>query len=147
MKKPQQDQLDVLQLADQFCRERGWRLTPNRRFILKLIWDSSGPLTAYQVLELMQKNIPNAKPITAYRALGFLLQHRLIHRIESQNAYVKCHVPSEDDFCQLLFCEKCGKVTEIHDQELPKMLDQKAERLGFKVKRKTIELRGHCLKC
>ena len=52
-------------------------------------------------------------PITVYRALDFLRDNGLVHRIESRNAFVACvNNHGGDDLVVFLICERCGAVGE-----------------------------------
>src|SRR5919204_1424092 len=83
----------ALDRAAQLCEERGARLTALRREVLALVWRGHEPVGAYAILEALRRSHPGAAPPTVYRALDFLIEHGLIHRIESLNAYVGCSRP------------------------------------------------------
>ena len=56
---------------------------------------------------------PRPAPITVYRALEFLRENGLVHRIESRNAFVACvHNHAAGDLVVFLICERCGAVGE-----------------------------------
>ena len=67
-------------------------------------------------------------PITIYRALDFLRENGLVHRIESRNAFIACvHNHDSGDPVVFLICEKCGAVGEAaggrgrrHHQDAPR---------------------------
>ena len=79
------------------CAARAQRLTPMRRQVLEALLASHKPLGAYEIIErLADKRRP--APITVYRALDFLRDNGLVHRIESRNAFVACvHNHAGDD--------------------------------------------------
>ncbi|MEJ2130790.1 MAG: Fur family transcriptional regulator, partial [Gammaproteobacteria bacterium] len=104
--------------AERICRERGARLTEQRRRVLELIWRNHDVVTAYELLGALRVDDPGAKPMTVYRALDFLLQHGLAHRIESVNGYTRCEDPPATESCQFLICDRCGLVEEFHDEPL-----------------------------
>lgn len=141
-------QLDtLLEQADARCRARGVRFTPIRRRVLELIARSGGGLKAYDLLEQLSAEHAAARPPTVYRALEFLIQQGLAHRIESQNAYVACACPEHAHGFQLLICRACGHVEEIHFDDISRQLARRAGREGFRVERQTIELIGLCAPC
>src|ERR1019366_354132 len=54
-----------------------------------------------------------AGPITIYRALDFLREQGLVHRIESRNAFIACvQNHASADPVVFLICEQCGTVGE-----------------------------------
>jgi len=82
-----------------------------------------------------------------YRALDFLLELRLIHRIESLNAFIGCPRPEARHAGQFFICEVCGRAAELADAEVQVAIEQGAGRLGFEVAHSTVEVRGRCPVC
>lgn len=138
---------NLLEQADAQCRANGVRFTPIRRRVLELIDASSGGLKAYDLLAALSAEHAAARPPTVYRALEFLIQQGLAHRIESQNAYVACACPEHAHGFQLLICRACGYVEEIHFDDASRQLAERAKGEGFRVERQTIELIGLCAPC
>src|ERR1700712_5450363 len=95
-------------MADDYCRERGQKLTPIRRTVLELLLSSGRATKAYTLLDEMRSAHPNASPPTVYRALDFLLSAGLIHRIESINAFTVCHDLADLPDGGLGFCRLRG---------------------------------------
>lgn len=133
--------------AERQCQQRGVRFTPIRRRVLELIADSSGGLKAYDLLDRLAVEHGAARPPTVYRALDFLIEQGLVHRIESLNAYVACPCPEHHHGFQLLICRHCGRVEELHLDDVSAQLGARAAALGFAVDRQTIELLGACDAC
>ncbi|CAO3446449.1 Fur family transcriptional regulator [Azospirillum largimobile] len=139
---------DALTRADALCAERGARLTALRRRVLELVWSSHRPRGAYAILEdLSQQDGKAAAPLTVYRALEFLVEQGLVHRIESLNAYVGCAAPGAVHSGQFLVCEACGDAAEIDDPGVGAAIDAAAAERGFRVQRPTVEVRGLCKSC
>lgn len=139
---------DALTRADALCAERGARLTTLRRRVLELVWSSHRPRGAYAVLEdLSQQDGKATAPLTVYRALEFLVEQGLVHRIESLNAYVGCAAPGATHSGQFLVCEGCGDAAEIDDPSIRSAIDAAAAARGFRVQRPTVEVRGVCKDC
>ncbi|MGZ8196385.1 MAG: transcriptional repressor, partial [Methylosarcina sp.] len=78
----------ALDTAEHLCVVRGVQLTPIRHQVLSLIWESHKAVKAYELLDRLKPLKNAAKPATIYRALDFLIEQGLIHRIESLNAFV-----------------------------------------------------------
>jgi Fur family transcriptional regulator, zinc uptake regulator len=139
---------DALTRADALCAERGARLTILRRRVLELVWSSHRPRGAYAILEdLSQQDGKATAPLTVYRALEFLVEQGLVHRIESLNAYVGCAAPGATHSGQFLVCEGCGDAAEIDDPSIRSAIDDAAAVRGFRVQRPTVEVRGVCKDC
>ncbi|MBT6118071.1 MAG: transcriptional repressor [Rhodospirillaceae bacterium] len=138
----------ALDAAETRCADRGARLTPLRRRVLEIVWRGHAPVRAYEVLDrLREDGAGAAAPPTVYRALDFLMEHGLVHRIESLNAFIGCDHPDEAHSGQFLICRDCGLVAELDDAEISGVLARKARALGFVDERATVELRGLCPEC
>ena len=140
----------ALQQAKVLCDDNHARLTPIREAVLKTIWASHQPLGAYDIVDKMTLNTHTGKRIkapTVYRAIEFLLEQGLIHRIASLNAYIGCPFPgnSHNDF--FLICRSCGSAAECSTEQLNNTVAQTAERTGFKVESQVIEISGLCPQC
>lgn len=133
--------------ADAICRARGVRLTRLRRRVLELIWSSHNPVGAYDLLRRLTKEHESAAPPTVYRALDFLLDQGLVHRIESRNAYVGCDHPGQHHSGQFLLCQDCGSAAELSDARIDLAIRERAAEIGFAVERQTIEVSGQCPAC
>ena len=138
---------DALARAERQCERRGVRLTPIRRRVLELIWRRHEPIKAYDLLDMLRAERRSAAPPTVYRALDFLLDEGLIHRIESLNAYVGCGDPDRPHVGQFLICQHCNAVAEMNDADVHQVLADKAGDLGFQVNTQTIEINGLCPTC
>ena len=101
--------------AEERCRTQGGRLTPLRRRVLSLVWRSHRPVGAYQLRDQLAETGGSPAPMTVYRALEFLLQHGLIHRLQSRNAFVGCSEQQAHAGGHFLVCRCCDNVAEIGD--------------------------------
>ena len=145
--RQQQGEVSILRQADQICRERGVRLTLQRRRVLEILSAWPQPMGAYEILERLAGTIPGARPATVYRALQFLQSQGLVHRLESLNAYVGCVHPEHPHASQFLICRDCGQVEELADASVEQILGRAARALGFRADSKIIEVTGCCARC
>ena len=141
------DLTHVLKRADALCRERGLRLTDQRKTVLQLLCESDKPLTAYELLEQIRGVVKNPTPPTVYRALDFLLEQGLVHKLESLHAYVGCTHPDHPHASQFLICDDCGEVAEVEDPSVARSLKAAGKAIGFRTKRPVVELLGTCAEC
>ena len=137
----------ALTAADRLCSRRGVRLTKLRRRVLELVWSGHAPVGAYDLLRRLTLERERAAPPTVYRALDFLLEQGLIHRIESLNAFVGCADPEEAHTGQFLICDGCGVAAEVEDAQIDRAISRSAASHAFAVERKTVEIRGRCPGC
>jgi Fur family zinc uptake transcriptional regulator len=137
---------DALRTAERICDDRGARLTDLRRRVLESVWASHRPIGAYAILEALRRG-GRAAPPTVYRALDFLIENGLAHRIASFNAYVGCARPGEPHAGQFLLCARCKDAAEIQDSGVAATLTARAAAAGFRVEQQTVELEGVCPWC
>lgn len=123
------------------------RLTAQRRQVLSILCAAERPLGAYEILDTMRDGRRALAPPTVYRALEFLLEQGLVHKIESLHAYVGCHHPEHPHACQFLICDTCGTVTEIEDETITRSLGSAANQRCFRPRRGIVELIGVCAGC
>ncbi|QQS12963.1 MAG: transcriptional repressor [Rhodospirillales bacterium] len=138
---------DALALADRVCRERGARFTDLRRRVFELVWASHKPVGAYAILETLRTEGLGSAPPTVYRALDFLLENGLVHRVESLNAFVGCAHPGEAHRGFFLICHRCGDARELHDDSLAESIAAGARAHGFAPAHMTLEIAGTCGPC
>lgn len=139
----------ALQRAQTLCDDNKARLTPIRETVLRTIWASHRPLGAYDIVENMGNENPEKRiqAPTVYRAIDFLLEQGLIHRIASLNAYIGCPFPGNNHSHFFLICRSCSAVAECSAEQLNSMISQTVERTGFQVESQTIEILGLCSEC
>ncbi len=136
-----------LDAAAQACARHGARLTALRRCVLGLILQANGPATAYQLLDRLKETRKGAAPPTIYRALNFLMEQSLIHKVERLNAFIPCTEAGHPHAVQFLICRQCGTVAEIEDRAVSQALEHAAERAGFHPGNAVVELDGTCAAC
>ena len=133
--------------AQRICAMHGARLTPVRRRVFELILRADQPSGAYALLAQLQRGRGRLGPPTVYRALDFLLAHKLIHKIETSSAFIACGDIEHPHDSQFMICDDCGATEEIRDEEIVRSLRRLGEGRGFAVERPVIEARGLCPAC
>lgn len=136
-----------IEQATAYCEARGLRLTEPRAQVLGIVVEAGQPLTAYEILDRLGKLVKNPKPPTVYRALEFLQDAGLAHRIESLNAYMVCGHGQAHGNGQFLICDDCGSVEEIQIGQMDKTISDKANSSGFKAHHWSAEVHGTCKTC
>lgn len=138
---------DALKTAEAVCSDRGLRLTPIRRRVLELVWRQHDPVGAYEILGMLAREDGRpAAPPTVYRALDFLCDAGLVHRLDSLNAFVGCDRAARAHIGQFLVCNDCQRVAEIEDPGVHRALARAADQAGFTLNA-AIEIKGQCWEC
>ncbi len=137
----------AMQNAVRICDHRGLRLTAQRRRVLELVWNSHKPVGAYEILNALNSDGKRAGPPTVYRALDFLIEANLVHRLDSLNAFVGCPDPNSPHTGQFLICRHCRSVAELDDQAISDLIISSAAATGFVAEEQTLEVQGVCVAC
>lgn len=137
----------ALASAEKLCEERGVRFTPLRRRVLELVWSKHESAKAYDLLDALKVFDPSAKPATVYRALDFLLEQGLIHRVESLNAFIGCNEPERRHDLLILICDRCHAVEERPASALMEAAASEIRSAGFVPLRQSFEVHGLCAAC
>jgi Fur family zinc uptake transcriptional regulator len=140
--------VEAMRHAEALCDARAQRLTPIRRQVLEVLLSSHKPLGAYEIIDRAAQSGSRHAPITVYRALDFLIENGLAHRIESRNAFIGCvHQHADDDLVVFLICEQCGEVGEAPSRQVAESLREATRHAGFSPRTPVIEISGICANC
>ncbi|HXW72149.1 MAG TPA: transcriptional repressor [Methylocella sp.] len=131
------------------CRANHISLTPGRRRILELLARVGRPLGAYEMIDrVAEATGKRPAPISVYRALDFLLENSLIHRLASRNAYLACdHGHAVREPIIFLICEECGGVVEARSPAICGALGDLAAEANFSPRAQVMEVAGRCQAC
>lgn len=132
----------MLMAARKICEEKGRRFTPLREHVFSLVTHEQGPIKAYDLLGKLKPELGSPKPPTVYRALDFLAELGLVHRIEALNAYVACDHSSAGHVAEFFICEACKSLQERHANDHVECVPE-----GFSIHRSVIEHYGLCKNC
>ena len=140
---------DTLAAALALCHRDKISLTPGRRRILEILAHESRPLGAYEMIDRVAAATgKRPAPISIYRALDFLLENGLVHRLASRNAYLACgHGHPVKEPIVFLICDVCGDVVEATSAEMRGSLAELARKAKFSPRAQVMEVAGRCRVC
>ncbi|MFT5275562.1 MAG: Fur family zinc uptake transcriptional regulator [Saprospiraceae bacterium] len=138
---------DQLEVAQRICASNQARLTPIRQTAFELICIAKKPLSAYELLDQLKTQHHNAQPPTIYRALEFLIEQRLIHKLSTINAYYVCDCPGDPHPVLFLICKICNQAKEMVEPSLMKQLSQRIKASGYVEQYPLLEVMATCSTC
>ncbi len=139
---------EALRQAEAICAARKSKLTDIRRRVLEAVWKSHVPVGAYDILSQFNAGGGRVAPMAVYRALEFLMDNALVHRIASLNAYTGCaHMGAGHHAAQFLICRSCGTTAELESAPLNRALTQAVAARGFTIDSQIVEISGVCPHC
>ncbi|MDY6834876.1 MAG: Fur family transcriptional regulator [Chloroflexota bacterium] len=129
-------------------KKRGYKLTPQRKAILKVITQSYDHLTPYNIYERVHQESPDVGLVTVYRTLDLLTKLGLICEVHAEG---NCHSylvkrPSEQHHHHLL-CSQCGTVVDFVDCGVEELQERLCQKTGFEIHDHLLEFVGCCRNC
>ena len=121
-------------------------LTKNQSLVLKALREAKHPVGAYELLDQLREHGLKA-PLQIYRTLDQLIELKIVHRLESLNAWTLCCDAEHDSTPVFAICNDCGNVTEYFDKNLSSNIAKISKRSGFVADRSIIEIHGRCDQC
>ena len=144
------NETEALEQAATACHQRGASLTAIRREVLALLYRTPKGIKAYDLLDQMRQTRSNASPPTVYRALDFLIEQGLAHRIGRMNLFVACRHGSHSSHgapSLFLVCPRCNSVTELEDADVASSLYASLAATGHKLDSNEVEISAVCPQC
>jgi len=125
-------------------RDRGFRMTRQRRLVLDAMHEFHHPVTADEVLHSLHDPVTDLA--TVYRTLNFLEGFGLISAYDSGNGSRRYEHNSGDGVPHLM-CRECGKTSRISRAEFKKSIDAIAKSRGYSVQYASVVVQGLCPEC
>ena len=122
------------------------KLTKNQALVYDALIKERKPVGAYDLLDKLRQHGIKA-PLQIYRALDRLIELRVVHRLESLNAWTTCCDANHASVAVFVICDDCGNVEEHIDAGLSSSMENIAKQTGFVPKRPVFEIHGRCGNC
>ncbi|GGO85700.1 Fur family transcriptional regulator [Wenjunlia tyrosinilytica] len=127
-------------------RERGWRLTAQRRVVAEVLDGDHVHYTADEVHARAVERLPEISRATVYNTLGELVSIGEVVEV-STDGRAKRYDPNAHHAHQHLICSRCGTIRDVHPLGDPLSDLPDAERFGFVVSQVEVTYRGLCPGC
>ncbi len=128
-------------------RQRGYKLTPQRRAVLDVIAHSQGHLTPAALYDRVHQQYPGIGLVTIYRALGLLAQLGLICEVHAGGNCRSYLLRRPSEHHHHLICSGCGTVVDFADCDLAQVTERISRKTGFEVDSHLVEFVGRCQDC
>lgn len=127
-------------------RERGWRLTAQRRVVAEVLDGDHVHLTADEVHARAIERLPEISRATVYNTLGELVGIGEVTEVATDGR-AKRYDPNAHRPHQHLVCSRCGTIRDVRPQGDPLAALPVSERFGFTVSQAEVTYRGLCPDC
>ena len=121
------------------------KLTTLRKEILTIFIQSKKPISAYEVLKELKAQRETAEPPTVYRVIEYLIEKKILHRIDTENKYVFCsHLENTTlQYHGILFiCKTCHTAIEVIDKPFDNFLAKLSTSYHFTIDDSPVEIKG-----
>ena len=119
----------------------------NNTLVLNILKKNSRGLTAYQILERIQK-FKFVQPMTIYRALKELNDKGLIHKTNKNKTFHLCNTSgSHEHNAVLAVCNDCGVAEELKTKLFSKVIKHVKSKKKFNFNNFNLEITTTCKEC
>jgi Fur family zinc uptake transcriptional regulator/Fur family ferric uptake transcriptional regulator len=127
-------------------RERGYKLTEQRRLIIEVFIESPSHYTAQELFDMVKGKCKGINFSTIYRNLELLSNLEIINKLHLESGV------SHYELCGLehhhhIICKKCGTTKEIDFCPYASLGDEQLQSIGFIATDHKFEIYGYCSKC
>ena len=128
-------------------RQRGYKLTPQRRAVLNVIDTSQRRLTPTAIYERVQQEHPGIGLVTIYRTLEILAELGVICEVNAEGSSRSYLIRRVSEHHHHLVCSGCGTVVDFTTCDIKELEQRLSQETGFKIDDHILEFTGHCQKC
>lgn len=128
-------------------RQHGYKLTSQRRAVVRTIVSSQGHLTPSAIYAKVHQKYPNIGLVTIYRTLDMLDKLGLICEVHVGGGCRSYLVRRPSEHHHHLICSDCGAVVDFTDCDLSELEQRLSQETGFEIKSHLLELLGRCQSC
>lgn len=134
-----------LEEFEQLCRDQGVSVTVQRRAVLQSLLDRDDHPTADQVLDSVQKRMPEVSRATVYRVLETLVRLGMTQKIAHPGGVVRFDPKTERH--HHLVCGQCQQVIDVEEEDLNPLYVPKVRRDDFEISDYSVVFHGVCTEC
>ena len=131
-------------------KEKGYKLTPQRRAIVDIIIQNAGShLTTEELYDLVKTECPEIGLATVYRTVQLLEELGVVSKLDLNDGCYRYELVREDENHQHhhLICSQCGKVIEVQGDLLEILEHEIESKYDFKIKNHSVKFYGICSEC
>jgi Fur family ferric uptake transcriptional regulator len=128
-------------------RDRGYKLTPQRRRIVEAITGVQEHLTPAEIHKVVSRDDPTIGLVTIYRTLEILAELELVCEVHVGGNCRSYLLRRPREHHHHLVCSRCGTVVDFTDCDLSRLEDRISKDNGFTIEGHILEFIGRCREC
>lgn len=130
-------------------KEKGCKLTPQRRSVLDTIIENEGKhLSAEEIYDLVKAKCPEIGLATVYRTMQMFDEVGLVYKHnfdDGRSRYELNH--NEDHQHHHLVCINCNRVIEVEEDLLEQLENEVEKKYNFSITNHNVKFFGYCENC
>lgn len=126
---------------EKLCLEKGMRMTDQRRVIARVLTESHDHPDVEEVYNRSTKADPRISIATVYRTVRLFEEAGILERHDFRDGRSRYELLSEDHHDHLIDVDS-GEVVEFQNEEVEKLQEEIAKKLGYKLVDHRMELYG-----
>jgi Fur family ferric uptake transcriptional regulator len=126
-------------------KQKGYKMTPQRRLIVEYLHDNSSHLTAEELIKFLETRAPGINKSTVYRTLDLLEESGCVVKSELDGRFIYHH--AEEGHHHHLVCRECGRTINCNENIFAELKKSLKENLGFQADLKHVMINGICSAC
>lgn len=126
-------------------RESGFKVTPQRLAVCKIILTSKDHPTADEIYEKVKKRHPTMSLATVYQTLHLLSEIGLLQELGFSKS-ISRYEPDTSPHINIV-CVKCGKIEDYKAESVGRLWALIVEELGFKPVGQRLDIYRCCDRC
>lgn len=126
-------------------RQKGLKITPQRRLIVDIIHDSHEHLSAEDIIACVQRRMPGVNKSTIYRTMDILETSGCVYKSEVDGRFIFHH--AEEGHHHHLVCSCCGRTVECAENVFNSVAQTLIKKYGFTPGFKHLVIDGVCDSC
>ncbi len=135
------------QTIEAALREHGYKLTPQRRAVIKAIAGTREHMTPAELHEKVRRENPGIGLVTVYRTMELLADIGLICELHSGNNCRSYLLRRPAEHHHHLICSGCGQVVDFTGCDLSDIERRLSRDTGFEMESHLLEFLGRCPAC
>ncbi len=129
----------------EILREKGFKVTPQRLAIYKILMETSKHPTAEVIFGELQSQYPTMSLATVYKTIEVLKEMGLVSSLNVGEDSFRYDANMEPHIHMI--CQECNEVTDLFGMDLSALNAAAEEKSGYQVVEHQVYLYGSCAEC
>ena len=131
----------------EYLKKTDGRYTKTKRFIADEIFNLTEHFEVENFIDHLRAKTKDISRATVYRTIKQLLDARLVQKISTRDGKVYYEQSLPQNEHAHIICNQCGKITEMHDDNLQDLITKYCDTIDFTMSYQSIHIYGICKNC